>query len=777
MTWGPVVLGSPEWLTPALVAGAVGAAAVAWSYLRARGPRSLRLACAGLKLLALVLVLFCLLNPMLQRTRPAAGENVFVVMADNSRSLQVQDPGASDSRGEQLRAALGDESPAQLALTADFSVQQFLFDAQPRTIHTAKELSFDGDRSRLLASLRSITRRMEGHPVAGVLLLTDGNATDPDALAEVQTGGEAWDGMPPVYPVVVGRRETMSDLSVASVAVSETNFEATPVTVRAQLASQGLGDMPLDVELVDSAGEVVDSQQLTPPAGGGALAARFRVRPEAPGVTFYTVRVRPADDAAREATPLNNQRTVAVNRARGPYRVLYVSGRPNWEFKFFNRALQEDQEVALVALIRIAKQERKFEFRRRGSEDTNQLYQGFDAQEEEAEQYYEPVLLRVDNEEDELKQGFPSTLADLYRYDALVLDDLEASFFTSEQMMLVKRFVSERGGGLLMLGGQESFQRGDYARTPIGDLLPVYLSGSDRVARPDRYRMALSKEGWLAPWVRLRETEPEERTRLAGMPDFRTLNAVGRPKPGARTLAEVKTPDQDAHAALVAQQFGAGRSAALLVGDVWRWGLSREGLSDDDMATAWRQLVRWLVAEVPRRVQVHAQAAPSGAVDLSVSVRSEEFDALDNAQVEMEVIDPDGEPIQLALTPSAERAGVYEARFAPSKAGGYVAKARVKGPDGAAVGHAELGWASQPDAEELARVEPNVELLEAIAQRTGGELCELDRIESLVRTLPDRSAPITETVTSPLWHRGPLFALAILCLCAEWGLRRWKGLP
>ena len=41
-----------------------------------------------------------------------------------------------------------------------------------------------------------------------------------------------------------------------------------------------------------------------------------------------------------------------VHRRRGPYRLLYVSGRPNWEFKFLRRALQGEDEIELVGLIR-----------------------------------------------------------------------------------------------------------------------------------------------------------------------------------------------------------------------------------------------------------------------------------------------------------------------------------------------------------------------------------------------------------------------------------------
>src|SRR5690606_6858534 len=98
----------------------------------------------------------------------------------------------------------------------------------------------------------------------------------------------------------------------------------------------------------------------------------------------------------REATIANNSRIVMVDRGEGPYRVLYVSGRPNWEFKFLRRALDEDMEIRLTALLRIADREPKFEFRGREGEASNPLFRGFGNQDaEEIERYDQPVLVRL----------------------------------------------------------------------------------------------------------------------------------------------------------------------------------------------------------------------------------------------------------------------------------------------------------------------------------------------------------------------------------------------
>ena len=66
---------------------------------------------------------------------------------------------------------------------------------------------------------------------------------------------------------------------------------------------------------------------------------------------------------------------------------------------------------------------------------------------------------------------------------------------------------------------------------------------------------------------------------------------------------------------------------------------------------------------------------------------------------------------------------------------------------------------------------------EAHAKESGGEVVELNALDSFVAGLPNRKIPLTESWTYPLWHQWQVFLIALACLVGEWGLRRWKGLP
>jgi hypothetical protein len=831
-----LVWGAASWLPVAAAVAALLLFLVVAGYWRASGAsRGLRALAACLKLLGVAILAACLLEPLASGARARPGANQFVVLADNSRSMSLparpDSPQRSKSRGDELKSLLAPDARWLEQLGRDFDLRQYAFDTQLRTLARTDDLTFDGQSSALGAALDRLTRRFHNRPLAGVFLLTDGNPTDAQALEKLlaqaqgknsSTQPTATDNtvshLPPIYPVLIGRRAPAKDVGVSDVAVTQTNFEDTPVNLTAQLTATGYKGQTIVAQLLDDADKVIEQQKVTSESddtNAQPLTVRFRLKPDRPGVSFYRVRAAAEAELAQfnqganttEATLANNTRLVTVDRGRGPYRVLYVAGRPNWEFKFLQRALKEDDQVQLRGLIRVARREPKFNFLSKG-ESANPLFRGFDPEgrnKNQVEQYDQPVMIRLGTtDEAELRAGFPKTAEELFTYHAIVLDDVESEFFSQDQMELMKDFVRRRGGGLLMLGGAETFKNGKYDKTPLGDLLPVYTDGAPDLpvgqeTVPDdgthpgeiRYRLALTREGWLEPSVRLRADEDAERTRLGGMPAFATLNPVRGIKPGASVLARAlpvqpgADPGADNSAAvpaLVEQRFGQGRAAALLIGDLWRWGLHRPKPEENDLDKAWRQTVRWLVAEVPDRVELTTQARrgpddPDGALALTVVVRDPSYAPLDNAAVTIRVTPPDGKAVELRADPDPKQSGRYQAVYVPRQSGPYRAQAIAAAPDGSDVGHADTGWTSDPAAEEFRSLQPDARLLERIARATGGQVVQASDLDDFAATLPTRHAEITEPYTNPLWHSSWVFLIAILCLTAEWGLRRWKGLP
>ena len=725
-----------------------------------------------LRITALALLALCLAEPSLVGEEADPGANLVAVIADNSLGMQIRDENGKQSRAEELAELLknsqGEEADWLSTIGDTFALRRFSLDSRLRRVGEFQSLDFTGDSSAIGTSLDSIRRRFAGRPVAGVILLTDGNSTDDIDLS-------ALGDLPPVFPVVMGDDAPEFDLGILGAAVSQTSFEDSPVTIRADVKAQGYANKKVIVRLLNSAGDKIESQQFTPASNSDSRSLRFLHRPPTGGVHFYRIEIAAENEETEEATPVNNSRLVTLNRGSGPYRVLYVCGRPNWEYKFLNRALAEDEEVDLVGLIRIARREPRFQWRGRDGVTSNQLFQGLDPNDDTADTD-QPVMIPINSREHEFSSGFPRKPEDLFEYRAVIIDDLESSFFSVDQMDLIDTFVSRRGGSLMMLGGTESLAQGGYDKSPIGKMLPVHL-GSPGGPIGSKLTLDLTRDGWLSPWMRLRESEPDERERIATMSPFKSLNRIAGIKPGATVLAQVD--DQGTRRpALAAQRFGNGRVSSLMLADFWRWGFTVPE-NRPDMEKAWRQLVRWLIADVPERVSLELEPAGDGAVKARIEVHDEEFEPMVDARVKLDIAGANSEEeqsVELTATASDTEPGVFEVTFVPHESGATTIAARAEDTSGKEVGKATEGWATNGAANEFKRLEPNRDLLEKIAASTGGEVLESDKLDKFAARLPKMEAPETRTWSRSLWHTPLVFLLVLACFAAEWILRRQSGM-
>ncbi|HEY3068561.1 MAG TPA: VWA domain-containing protein [Methylomirabilota bacterium] len=78
----------------------------------------------------------------------------------------------------------------------------------------------------------------------------------------------------------------------------------------------------------------------------------------------------------------------------------------------------------------------------------------------------------------------PKDLAGLQKYDGVILSNVSSLRLTRAQMANVRDYVRDHGGGLMMVGGEESFGLGGYYRTPIEEALPVTMEVKQKVEIP-----------------------------------------------------------------------------------------------------------------------------------------------------------------------------------------------------------------------------------------------------------------------------------------------------
>src|SRR6266850_470513 len=234
------------WLAGGVLALAL--ALLSWSYSRGASP-GVRWICLSLKVLGFAALAFCLLEPLWSGQRARPGANIFAIVADNSQGLQIKDRGETRSRGEVLREMLNSQKhPWQSTMEEDFDLRRYFFDARIQSTKDWSELVFDGRATAIGSTLRTLAERFRNRPLAGILLLTDGNATDVHGVPDLS-------GLPPIYPVVLGRPDVIKDVAVQQVAASQTAFEDAPVSIQAEVSAAGYSGDSVVAQVLDQTGK------------------------------------------------------------------------------------------------------------------------------------------------------------------------------------------------------------------------------------------------------------------------------------------------------------------------------------------------------------------------------------------------------------------------------------------------------------------------------------------------------------------------------------------
>ncbi|MGH7854276.1 MAG: VWA domain-containing protein [Candidatus Binatia bacterium] len=81
-------------------------------------------------------------------------------------------------------------------------------------------------------------------------------------------------------------------------------------------------------------------------------------------------------------------------------------------------------------------------------------------------------------------QTHPLSLSELSAYDLLVLDNVPAFQLTHAKMENVEKYVRDLGGGVVVIGGSQSYGAGGYFRTPLERILPVDMRPPARLEMP-----------------------------------------------------------------------------------------------------------------------------------------------------------------------------------------------------------------------------------------------------------------------------------------------------
>ncbi len=738
----------PPW--PPYVTWLLAVSAIAFAlltYLRAKGgiPIGWRFLLTGLRGMSLLVVLLLLAQPILLVPSVVPQKSFVAIAYDTSRSMEIRD-------GSEGRSRLGIErellkpGPASWIeeLGRKFKLRYFRFAGSADRTSGYEEPKRHGGHTDIERSLDAVMGEFASAPVAGIVLLTDGadnrSADLPGLAARLRSRRV------PVYAIGIGspsfgRGVELVQVSAPRHVLRDSIVEAT-VSIRATggagrktrlVAREGERELRSVEVILGDAGEV-KSHRLTFPSGPS-------------GAHVYSFRVDPLPD---EQLKENNVLDILVDVDDSQPQVLYVEGEPRWIFGFMRRAAAEDKSLRLVTLLRQA----DGKFLRQGVESSSTL-----------------------------ERGFPTDSRELFSYKALVTGNVEASFFTFDQLRLISEFVSRRGGGFLMLGGRNSFAQGGYVNTPIEDLLPLVIRTdrpSDITGSQDlEFKARLTSYGLEHPVARISVDDAENRKRWEEAPALVGLNPTFGVKAGATVLATavVGEPSGPARALLAFQRFGRGRSIALTTGSIWRWRMEMDH-RDDFHDAFWRQMLRWLVAGAPDPVNVESSKhsySLDETVAISAEVRDADFIPLNNVRMTVRVEAPSGQAVSLPASWEPRKEGLYSASFKPIEEGIHRISVEAFTGD-TSVGRSSGSFRIAESTEEFHGAQLNADLLRTLAKETGGRYYEPDEAGTLVEDISYIDNGASQIEEKAIWDMPFLFLLLVGAICAEWTLRKKWGL-
>lgn len=754
---GDLAFGAPAPVIVVVLIGlAIGVpAALSYTRVRGRSTRRDRWVLTGLRAAALAVLVWCLFRPVLLLSAAVPQRNFVGVLIDDSRSMQIADRDGKE-RADFVRSEIADPHSALLqALRSRFQVRLFRFGAQTQRVDSAGALAYDERETHIGDAIESARRELESVPLSGLVVLTDGadNSNTPiaDELLRLRAR------QVPVFTVGLGAAQFDRDIEIQRVETPRAVLMNSTLVADVLVRQRGFAGARVPL-VVEDGGEIVARTDVTLPADGDAAPLRVHALLAHPGPRTLTFRipVQPGEQVTQ-----NNARTALVEVRAARPRILYVEGAPRYEMRFIRAAVEPDSSLQLVVLQRTA--ENKF------------------------------LRLNV-NGPDDLAGGFPTTRAELFDYQAVILGSVEASFFSRDQMQMLADFVNARGGGLLFLGGRRAFAEGGYAGTPLADVMPVVIAGpavSDSMTFFADLQVKLTPAGMTDAVTQLGGPDSTSDARWSRLPIVTSVNRIRGVKPGAVTLVQGSVPvggragDPGEKLAgytqpvLAFQHYGRGVAYALPVQDSWQWQMDPSvPIGDLAFTTFWRQLLRQLTTNVPGRVTVTAvadQVNPGTPVQLTAEVVDSAYVRANDAQVIGHVTEPSGATRDVPFEWTVNQDGEYRATFTPGEEG--ILRIRVDATRGAASRASDSTFVRVADLNtEFTDAEMRADLLERIAAETGGRFYTPATVSHLPDDLAMTHRGVTVVNEMDLWDMPINFLLLILLLSSEWAYRRARGL-
>lgn len=749
---------------------------------RAVGPRRARRLVA-LRLTALGLLAWILLEPTLVRKVRRELTRQLVVLWDESASMQLQDDGTGASRTALARAAVT-ESAVLTKLGGQFKLREVGFARSPDASGTVRDNGWS-QSTDIAGALDMVLEQIAPDELAGAILVTDGRHNRPPRVEDSARRLGVLDA--PLGIVAVGNPAPPRDAAVLAVRSPDAIHLGDRMRVAADLKFDGYKGTKARVSLRRN-DELLEEREILVPEDRHREEVKFAYIPEQGGTDGYKVELADLPD---ERFYDNNSWSFETSITEARTHVLLVDSHPRWEFRYLRNLFHgRDKSVHLQWVL--------LHPDRLDGQSLPEVAASA------GRPFGDSAATRLPTEESEWR-----------KFDVIILGDLAPEAIDATTWAILNRCVTERGALLVMIAGPQHLPHGLPAG-PARDLLPVELDWGSRTYYGDGeapFRFALTAEGRRHPVTGQAAGAAANEQLWEAFPELPWRHPVKGVKDGAEillTAAEsgaantrvtddaslgsalddlVHRRERDArNALLVTRQTGNGKVACLLTDRTWRL---REGAGDVHHHRFWGNLVRWGAGPLLR---AGTPAVGLGTDQLTYTVddpvtvtarlRDSRLNPVADPELRAEVL-RDGKVVaNVPLAAVAGSNGLHEGQagrlrlpglYQVRVVGGKIAELQAA----AGLKQLQTGFrvVGSRGPVEMADTTPDRPLLEEVAAASGGKVVELDRVADLLPLFLTDKEGHEEIRETPLWDNALVFLLLAAALTTEWWLRRGGGLP
>ena len=711
------------------------------------------------------LVILLLFEPVIAFEMQARIRRSLLVLVDTSESMGIKDPRRTQQEIEQAAQALGKVGFDETALGLGELERQAVASASRNDIAAAllahpktnvlKDLSQDyqvryfgfGDKlepaeapdqirnsksavTRLGDAIQDAAGRYAGQAISGIVVLTDGASNQGQEPLDVARRMNS-QGIP-LYMVGVGL-SSPPDVRVKGLVVQDKVFVKDIVPVRFQVQSSGFPSQGAVVSLL------LDNKEVS----------RQRIT-LAKGTQFFEMTFTPervADSARLEVAvqPLPGEVNLENNRVQktlkiidDKIKVLYVEGKPRWEFRYLRRVLLRDHRLDVKFLMT------------EGDKD-------------------------LARNSDEYVSEFPDDPSQAFKFDLVILGDVPASYFNATQLARMEQMVQKWGGSLVMIAGPKAAPC-SYANTPIAAMLPVKFRNEPWESVDDLVYPTVTAEGYNSALMSLEATKEANQSLWSVVRPMYSLPPLDGPKPGATVLAELSDSARrrQPYPLITWERYGAGKTLFVASDYLWRLRLK---VGDKYHARFWGQAIQFLTLSKllgqNKRIQIEIDQTDyqtGQRVLISANVLNEAYDpaTLASYTVYLQKTEGTAQPTPVRLEPAAGIPGLFQGFVTLEQAGKYHLAAAV----------ADQPIANTVDfsvtAATLELMEPAMQedMLKQMAQVSEGKYFPANRLIDLKQAIGGQQRTTIVRREKELWDI-PAALVAMLALVGvEWFFRR-----